>query len=150
MIDGSWCNSRNIEELKAFCSPDLEFLTTKCWPYYQPRELSSVIATAVYIPPQAETSTALKELLWTLYKLETRYPEAAFIIAGDFNKANLRTKLPKFYQHIDCPTHATKTLDHCYSNFRDAYKTLSCPPFGKSDHDTILLFVHGCSKVWVT
>ena len=90
-------------------------------------------------PPQADTTTALKELHWTLCKLETTYPEAAFIVAGDFNKANLRKTLPKFYQHINCSTYTAKTLDHCYSNFRDAYKTLLRPPFGKSDLDSILL-----------
>uniref|UniRef100_A0A8C8MIY8 Uncharacterized protein n=1 Tax=Oncorhynchus tshawytscha TaxID=74940 RepID=A0A8C8MIY8_ONCTS len=52
-------------------------------------------------PPQADTSMALNELYLTLCKLETIYPEAAFIVAGDFNKANLKTRLPKFYQHID-------------------------------------------------
>jgi hypothetical protein len=35
-------------------------------------------------------------LEWTLCKLETTYPEAAFIVAGDFNKANLKKMLPKF------------------------------------------------------
>ena len=82
---------------------------------------------------------ALKELHLTPSKLETTNPEAAFIVAGDFNKANLKTRLPKFYQHIDCATRAGKTLDHCYSNFRDAYKALPRPPFGKADHDFILL-----------
>ena len=76
----------------------------------------------IYPPPQADTSTALKELHWTLCKLDTTYPEAAFIVAGDFNKANLKTRLPKFYQHIECATRAGKTLDHCYSNFRNANK----------------------------
>ncbi|CDQ90121.1 unnamed protein product [Oncorhynchus mykiss] len=65
---------------------------------------------------------ALNELHLTQCKLETTYPEAAFIVAGDFNKDNLKTRLPKFYQHIDCATRADKTLDHCYSNFHDAYK----------------------------
>ena len=64
----------NIQELKSFCSPDLEFLTIKCRPYYLPREFSSIIVTAVYIP-QANTSTTLKELHWTLCKLETIHPE---------------------------------------------------------------------------
>jgi hypothetical protein len=73
----------------------------------------------------------LKELHWTLCKLETIYLGAAFIVADDFNKANLRTRLPKFYQHIDCSTWAGKTQDHGYSNFRDAYKALPQPPFGK-------------------
>jgi hypothetical protein len=56
-----------------------------------------------------------------------------------FNEATLKTRLPKFDQHIDCATRTGKTLDHCYSNFCDAYKALPCPPFGKADHDTILL-----------
>ena len=138
MINESWCDHNNIQELKSFCSPDLEFLTIKCQPHYLPREFSLIIITAVYIP-QADTSTALKELHWTLCKLETTYPEAAFIVAGDFNKANLKTRLPKFYQHTECASRAGSILDHHYSNFCDAFKTLPRPPFGKSDHDSILL-----------
>jgi hypothetical protein len=93
----------------------------------------------VYIPPQADTTVPLKELHRTLCKLETTNPEATFIVDGDFNKANLRKTLPKFYQHINFSTCAAKTLDHCYSNFWDAYKALPCPAFGKSDYDSILL-----------
>jgi hypothetical protein len=122
MINDLWCNCDNIQELKSFFSPDLEYPTIKCRPYYLPREFA-----AVYIPPQADTTTALKELHWTLCKLETTYPEAAFIVAGDFNKANLRQRLLKFYQHIVCCTHAAKTLDHCYTTFQNAYKALACP-----------------------
>ena len=81
----------------------------------------------------------LNKLYLTLCKLESTYPEAAFNAAGDFNKANLKTRLPKLYQHIDCATRAGKTLDYCYSNFCDAYKALPRPPFGKADHDSILL-----------
>jgi hypothetical protein len=93
----------------------------------------------MYISPQADTTTSLKKLHWTLCKLETIYPEAAFIVAGDLKKANLRKRMPIFYQHIDCSTCAVKTLAHCYSNFQDAYKDLPRPPFDKSDHDSILL-----------
>ena len=93
----------------------------------------------MYIAPQADNTTALKELHWTLCKLETIHPEAAFIVAGDFNKAKMITRLPKFYQHIDCSTRASNTIDHCYSNFCNTYKALPRPPFVKSDHDSILL-----------
>ena len=31
------------------------------------------------------------------------------------------------------------TLDHLHSTHRDAYKALPRPPFGKSDHNSILL-----------
>jgi hypothetical protein len=64
-----------------------------CRPYSLLRELSLVIVTAVYIPPQADTTTALKELHWTICKLETIYPEAAFIEAGDFNKVKIDRRL---------------------------------------------------------
>ena len=32
-----------------------------------------------------------------------------------------------------------KTLDHLYSTHRDAYRALPRPPFGKSNHNSILL-----------
>jgi hypothetical protein len=74
--------------------------------------------------PQADTSTALKELHLTPHS--TTYPEAAFIVAGDFNKANLKTRLHKLYQNIECASRAG--IDHCYSNFRDTYKALTRHP----------------------
>jgi endonuclease/exonuclease/phosphatase family metal-dependent hydrolase len=73
---------------------------------------------------------ALNKLYLIQCKLETTNPEAAFIVAGDFNKANQKTRLPKFYLHIGCAT--GKTLDHCYSNFRNAYKALPRYFFRKS------------------
>ncbi len=70
---------------------------------------------------------------------ETAHPDAAFIITGDFNKANFRTIAPKYFQHVTINTRGDRTLDHCYSPFRDAYKSLPRPPFGKSDHSSVLL-----------
>ncbi len=36
-------------------------------------------------------------------------------------------------------TQIIKRSNHCYSPFRDAYKSLPRPPFGKSDHSSVLL-----------
>lgn len=66
------------------------------------------------------------------------YPEAVFIVVGNL-KSNLRTVLPNYYQHIDGLTPWDSTLDHCYMPFRQGYKANSHPPFGKSDHKSILL-----------
>ncbi len=68
-----------------------------------------------------------------------KHPDAAFMIVGDFNKANLRQVMPNFHQHVSCPTRGPNTLDHCYSQFKNTYKARSLPAFGKSDHAAILL-----------
>jgi hypothetical protein len=65
-------------------------------------------------------------------KQENAHPEAARLVAGDFNAGKLKYVLPN-------STRGNKTLDHFYSTQRDAYKALSRLPFGKSDHNSILL-----------
>ncbi len=103
------------------------------------REFTAIIITAVYIPPQANTDQALRELYRNISKQETANPDAAFIITGDFNKTNFRTIAPKYFQHITINRRGDRILDHCYSPFRDAYKSFPRPPFGKSDHSSVLL-----------
>ncbi len=138
-INNSWCDERNIHSIKSFCSPDLEIHTLLCRPFWLPREFTAIIITAVYIPPQANTDQALKELYRNISEQETVHPDAAFVVTGDFNKANFRTIAPKYFQHVTINTRGDRTLDHCYSPFRDAYKSLPHPPFGKSDHSSVLL-----------
>ncbi len=138
-INNSWCNERNIHSIKSFCSPVLEFHTLLCRPFWLPREFTAIIITAVYIPPQANTDQALRELYRNISEQETAHPDAAFVITGDFNKANFRTIAPKYFQHVTINTRGDRTLDHCYTSFRDAYKSLPRPPFGKSDHSSVLL-----------
>ncbi len=139
MINKKWCDPRNTSILSRSCSPHLEHLSIMCRPFYLPREFSSIIATAVYIPPQTDTSLALFKLHNVLSGYINKHPEAAFIITGDFNKANIRKVMPNFHQHVSCPTRGPNTLDHCYTPFKDAYKAHSLPAFGKSDHDAIFL-----------
>lgn len=79
---------------------------------------------AVYIPRSANANVALTALLTTVGKLQSAHPDGIFVLAGDFNHANLRTVLPKFHQHVTCPTRGDKTLDHVYSNIRNAYTDL--------------------------
>ncbi len=89
--------------------------------------------------PSSQHRPGTQGTVWEYNEQETAYPEAAFVITGDFNKANFRTIAPKYFQHITINTRGDRVLDHCYSPFRDAYKSLPRPPFGKSDHSSVLL-----------
>ena len=60
-------------------------------------------------------------------------------VAGNFNAGKLKSVLPPVYQHVKCATREKKPLDHLYATHREAYKALPCPPFGQSDHNSILL-----------
>ncbi len=86
-----------------------------------------------------DTGLALYKLHNELSGYINKHPDAACIIAGDFNKANIRKVMPNFQQHISCPTRGQNTLDHCYTPFKNAYKDRSLPAFGKSDHAAIFL-----------
>ncbi len=116
-INNLGCDERNIHSIKSFCSPDLEFHKILCRPFWLKREFTAIIITAVYIPPQANTDQALRELYGYISEQETTQPDAAFIITGDFNKANFRTIAPKYFQHITINTRGDRILDHCYSPF---------------------------------
>ncbi len=138
-INNSWCDERNIHSIKSFCSPDLEFHMLLCRSFWLQREFTAVIIMAFYIPPQANTDQALRELYGNISEQETANPDAAFVVTGDFNKANFRTIAPKYFQHITINTCGDRVMDHCYTPFRDAYKSLPRPPFGKSDHSSVML-----------
>ncbi|KAI5619397.1 hypothetical protein C0J50_21058 [Silurus asotus] len=85
---------------------------------------------------QAETDTAVWDLHETLTLHQTQHRDAALIVVGDFNP---KSALPNFHQHITCPTRGERTLDHCYTPFKNSYKVQSRPPFGKSDYAAIFL-----------
>ena len=114
-------------------------MVVRCRPYYLPREFTVVIVVAVYIPPQSDAKLALTTLASAISKQQSRHPDAALIIAGDFNQTDLRTVLSKFHQHISCPTRGANTLDHIYTNIKEAFSTTPLPPFGKSDHISLLM-----------
>jgi hypothetical protein len=112
-----------------------------CRPHYLPREFSTILFVAVYLPPQtyAGIKTTLSQLYKKISKEETTHPEVALLVAGDFNAGYLKSVLPNLYQHVKCATRGKKILDHLFSTHRDAYKALPRPPFGKSNHNSILL-----------
>ncbi|KAK3525520.1 hypothetical protein QTP86_033934 [Hemibagrus guttatus] len=131
-INERWCT--DVTVLKKMCCPDLEAFFINCKPFYSPREFSSFILVSVYIPPQAHVSSALQHLADQITHTEQQHPDSVIIILGDFNKASLSHELPKFKQHISCPTRDKNILGHCYTTIKDAYRSVPRAALGLSDH----------------
>ncbi len=85
-------------------------MVVKCRPFYLQREFTDIVIVAVYmIPPCANAKDMLPGLYSAISEQQTNNPDGFFIIAGDFNPANLKTVLPKFYQHVNFATRGYKT-----------------------------------------
>lgn len=69
----------------------------------------------------------------------TAYPDAAIIVAGDFNHANLRSVLPKFFDNVRLTTRGENILDQVYTNISNAYKVSPSQNLGLSDNLSVFL-----------
>ncbi|XP_032423388.1 uncharacterized protein LOC116723007 [Xiphophorus hellerii] len=133
-VSERWCNPGHVNVKEQICSPDIELLAVGMRPYYLPREFTSAILIAVYIPPSADAAVACDIISATAAKLQTKNPDAFMVITGDFNHASLDKTLHNFQQYVDCPTRENKMLDLLYANAKDAYSATALPPLGRSDH----------------
>ncbi|KAI4897626.1 hypothetical protein NFI96_030156, partial [Prochilodus magdalenae] len=136
-INERWCRDTTV--LLKSCSPHLESLFITCRPFYSPREFSSFILAGTYIAPSACTSDALKQLAEQITKVEREFPDSLLIILGDFNSANLTKQIPKYRQHIACPTREGNTLDKRYTCIKNAYRAVTRAAVGLSDHSLVHL-----------
>ena len=82
----------NIKEVSWYCSSEVENLMISCSPHYLPGDFTSILFVAVYLPPQTDagTKTALNKLYKAISKQENAHPEAALLVAGDFNAGKLK------------------------------------------------------------
>ena len=137
-LNNCWCTNASIVE--KYCCPELELMLLKCRPFYLPREFGIVFICAVYIPPDANAKLALAQLHVYISKRLATHPDSAFIVAGDFNRANLRSVLPTFHPNVTCATRGSVTLDQVYTNVVKAYKVQSDSHLGLSDHLSLFLY----------
>ncbi len=121
-INERWCT--DVTVLKNMCCSDLEMLFINCKLFYLPQEICSFILVSVYIPPQAHVSSTLQKLADLITDTEQKHPDSILIILRNFSKANLSCELPKYRQHITCPTRDSNMLDHCYTAIKDVYHSV--------------------------
>ena len=130
LVSQRWCNDAKL--VSQSCSVELETLIVNC-------RFSSVVLVGVYIPPEVNAAKAINQLADQVLAVENTNPDSVVIVVGDFNHTCLSKALPRYKQHVDCPTHKDKTLDHCYTVYKRAYHASARAPLGKSDHNTVIL-----------
>ena len=130
LIRKTWCTNTSVNRCFLSKDLDLELIHLKCRPHFLPRELNVIHLFAVYIPPDADKKAATNKIDSFIDTCVANQPDSAIIIAGDFNKAKLTSRL---YQHVTINTREERKLDLCYSNIKHAYKSYKLPPLGSSE-----------------
>ena len=126
-MNNRWCNPSHLIVKDPLCCCDLELLAVSMRPYYLPRAFTQVIAVCVYIPPRADAGAACEIIHATCMsgaRLQTHYPEALFVISGDFNHVTLTSTLTGFHQFLDCPECKNRTIDLMYANAKRGIQSI--------------------------
>ena len=84
----------------------------------------------------------LQHLADQITDMERKHPDSMLIVLGDFNRANLSCELPRYRQHVKCPTRDKNTLDHCYTVLKDTYRSVPRAAVGLSDHCMVHLLTN--------
>ena len=114
-------------------------------PHYLPREISVIYSVCVYIPCSSDKENAIRIIEDDISKFQSKHPDAAVIIAGDFNRSPHIQ--PPFKQYVSVPTRFDKTLDKCFCNIKNAFKSSQLSNIGRSDHNSVLLLPTYRSKL---
>lgn len=124
---------------------NFEILFISVRPRILPRPLGCVIFIVVYCPPWYDVATN-RELCTFIFnsidKLARLYPNAGFLMVGDFNTldTNIFNKHLCFKQIVNTPTRGNNILDKIFTNCDMYYSVpVILPPLGKSDHSIVWL-----------
>ena len=124
------------------CCPDHEVLWVQLPPERLSRGFSSRIVAVVCHPhwSAVEDEFMQEHLFQSLQLVESRFPDCAPIVAGDFNRFDTRPIERHFRlkQIVKIPTRQDAMLDRVLTNLhRFSVPSQRVPPFGLSDHNTI-------------
>ncbi|XP_068752751.1 uncharacterized protein [Montipora capricornis] len=136
------------------CCSEHEILWVQLRPRRLPRGFSSLIVAVVYHPhwTTAENNTMREHLFQSLLLAESRYPNCVLILAGDFNRLDVKSIQRHFRlkQMAKKPTRKVAILDLVLTNLHDFYEEPQhFSPFGLSDHQTVTvesLVIENCGQ----
>lgn len=137
-------NSIKFKTLDHLHHPDFEVLWVHIRPKRLPRGVPCIVIGTLYHPPSADDNSMIDYLYLSLTTIEGYYPGCGIFLTGDFNRLDVHRLLPQFRmrQLVRVPTRGDQTLDLILTNLPHLYDKNSvetCPPFGLSDHNVVLL-----------
>lgn len=105
--------STKIKVLDQFDETDLEVLWVHTRPRRLPRGIPCIVTGTVYHPPGANNNIMTEHLANSLIEIEGQFPGCGIIIAGDFNKLNVKVLERQFQlkQLVHLHTRGNNTLD---------------------------------------
>ncbi len=107
----------------------IEVLWCKLSPRRRPRGFSYLVVGVVYHPPTADDEQMINYLINTLSEIESSMPNAAIILAGDFNRLNTAQITIQFHlkQLVKFPTRGESVYSvSVYSVLKMLTKRSSC------------------------
>jgi len=84
-VHDNWLTNVNIVD--SHCSPDLEYLTVKCRPFFLLHEFAAVMVTVVYITLNANFNTGQGYILHAINSNQTTPTDTVQTIAGNFKNS---------------------------------------------------------------
>ena len=103
---------------------------TGLWSVLRQKTMLLLSVWTVCIPPEGNTTCAASTVSGVVHSLET--------ISSDATNCTMSC-LPTYEQYVTCTTRLEKTIDLCYGNIIDAYKSINKSAIGTSDHDAVQL-----------
>lgn len=129
-----------IHVREKICTPDIELLTISLRPFYIPREFPQLFFTLMYCHPRANAIAATQVIMDLSQRLDTICSDAPKFYMGDMNHVRLDKVLRTYDQYVTCiTTRRNTTLDLCFGNVKEGYKSLLMPGLGASYHNSIFL-----------
>lgn len=87
-------------------------MEVKCRPFYLQRDVPAIVVMAVYLPPQANDKLELEKLHSIINTQLNACPDGALIVAGDSNRADMKTVLPRLHKNLYFLTRDKNILHH--------------------------------------
>ena len=135
-------NAISCNRLLNLENDSFEVLWVVLRPSRLPRGYSNVIIAVEYHPPVANCESMRDYTQSSLEHIESSSSNNAVIIAGDFNKLDLRetAKVFQLKPTVDFPTRGANILHQIYMNLSEYYSpAIGAPPLGLSDHLSVIM-----------